>query len=382
MFRPRAAEKNFKSMKSNARGGRPIRIAFAGGGSGGHLYPQVAVAGEIRKLAPEAEIFFVSTAGSIEERLIPKSGYEVVLIPSGKLKGQSPVAMLKTFFALFRSIFVCLRILLGRRPDLIFSAGGYAGAPFLVMGSLLGVRCEILEQNRHPGLANRWMAKFCRRIYVNFAASEKSFPGRDTRVVGHPCRPEIEQARWVESEQKSRFSANPFRVFVFGGSQGAMGINRRVTAASALLKDLDLEILHQTGEADFARVQEEYRSAGFTRAKVEKFIYEMGTAFRESHLVICRSGASSLAELAAAGKATILIPLVSKDKHQEHNAVEMEKAGAALTFLQNDVTGESLAAVIRELYTKREKLASLAEKMAGLHQPDAALRIARGILEG
>ncbi|MGZ3653246.1 MAG: UDP-N-acetylglucosamine--N-acetylmuramyl-(pentapeptide) pyrophosphoryl-undecaprenol N-acetylglucosamine transferase, partial [Bdellovibrionota bacterium] len=134
-----------------------MRIAFAGGGSGGHLYPQVAVAGEIRKLAPEAEIFFVSSRGSIEERLIPKSGYEVVLIPSGKLKGQSFVRLAKTFLSLFASVFVCFRILFTRRPDLIFSAGGYAGAPFLVMGSLLGVRCEILEQNRHPGLANRWM---------------------------------------------------------------------------------------------------------------------------------------------------------------------------------------------------------------------------------
>ncbi len=359
-----------------------MRIAFAGGGSGGHLYPQVAVAGEIRKLAPEAEIFFVSSHGSIEEKLIPKSGYEVVLIPSGKLKGQGALGLLKTFFSLFLSVFSCLRILLSRRPDLIFSAGGYAGAPFLVIGSLLGVRCEILEQNRHPGLANRWMAKFCSRIYVNFAASEKSFPGRDTRVVGHPCRPEIEQAQWSVAEQQRLFSSKPFRVFVFGGSQGAMGINRRVTAASALLKDLDLEVVHQTGEADFERTKNEYEAAGFKRARVERFIYDMSTQFRECHVVVCRAGASSLAELAAAGKAAILIPLVSKDKHQEHNAKEIERIGACLTFLQNELTGESLAGVIRGLENDRKKLQALASSMSGLHQPEAALRIARGILEG
>lgn len=369
-------------IMGEARGGRPIRIAFAGGGSGGHLYPQVAVAGEIRKLAPEAEIFFVSSHGSIEEKLIPKSGYEVVLIPSGKLKGQGPLSLAKTIFNLFRSVFVCLGILFTRRPDLIFSAGGYAGAPFLVIGSLLGVRCEILEQNRHPGLANRWMAKFCRRIYVNFAASESSFPGRDTRVVGHPCRPEIELARWTETESPQRFAASPFKVFVFGGSQGAMGINRRITAASALLKDLDLEIVHQTGEADFERTRAEYADAGFSRVKVEKFIFDMATQFRECHVVLCRAGASSLAELAAAGKAAILIPLVSKDRHQEHNAKEIERIGACLTFLQNDLTGEHLAGVIRGLNNDRQKLNSLATKMSGLHQPDAALRIARGILEG
>lgn len=365
-----------------ARGGRPFRIAFAGGGSGGHLYPQVAVAGEIQKLAPETEIFFVSTRGSIEEKLIPKSGYEVVLIPSGKLKGQGPLGLAKTIFQLFCSVFVCLRILIARRPDLIFSAGGYAGAPFLVMGALLGVRCEILEQNRRPGLANRWMAKFCRRIYVNFAASEKSFPGRDTRVVGHPCRPEIEQARWPEGEQQKLFRAQPFRVFVFGGSQGAVGINRRMAAAAIHLKDIDIEIVHQTGEADFERTKSEYASAGFSRVRVEKFIYDMATQFRESHLVVCRAGASSLAELAAAAKAAILIPLVSKDRHQEHNAREMEKIGSSLTFLQNELTGEGLAATLKGLYNDRDKLSILATKMSGLHQPEAALRIARGILEG
>jgi UDP-N-acetylglucosamine--N-acetylmuramyl-(pentapeptide) pyrophosphoryl-undecaprenol N-acetylglucosamine transferase len=359
-----------------------MRVAFAGGGSGGHLYPQVAVAGEIRRMAPETEIFFVSSRGSIEEKLIPKSGYEVVLIPSGKLKGQGPLGLARTLLNLFLSVFVCLKILLARRPDLIFSAGGYAGAPFLVMGALLGVRCEILEQNRHPGLANRWMAKFCRRVYVNFAASEGSFPGKDTRVVGHPCRPEIEQARWPESEAKARFQANPFRLFVFGGSQGAMGINRRITAASAFLKDLDLEIVHQTGEADFERTSSEYAAAGFARVKVEKFIYDMATQFRGCHVVLCRAGASSLAELAAAGKAAILIPLVSKDRHQEHNAKEMEQLGCCLTFLQNELTGEDLAEVIRRLHSDRNKLQSLASKMSGLHQPEAALRIARGILEG
>ena len=363
-------------MKS--RGGRPFRVAFAGGGSGGHLYPQVAVAGELRKLAPETEIFFVSSRGSIEERLIPKSGYEVVLIPSGKLKGQSPLGLLRTGFALLRSVFVCAGIVLRRRPDLIFSAGGYAGAPFLVIGALLGVRCEILEQNRHPGLANRWMAKFCRRVYVNFEASAQSFPGRDTRVVGHPCRPEIEAARWERGS--SQFSANPFRVFVFGGSQGAVGINRRMAEASRFLSGLNVEIFHQTGENDFEKTRADY--GFYPHVRLEKFVYDMAAAFREAHLVVCRAGASSLAELAADGKAEILIPLVSKDKHQEHNAQEIERIGAALTFLQNELTGEKLAAEIRVLAEDRKRLEGLATQMASLHQPEAAHRIARGILEG
>lgn len=361
---------------------RPLRIAFAGGGSGGHLYPQVAVAGEIRRREPATEIFFVSAKGSIEEKLVPKAGYELLLIPSGKLKGQGPLSIFKTLASLFLSVFVCIGILLRRRPDLIFSAGGYAGAPFLVVGAIFGVRCEILEQNRMPGLANRWMAKFCRRVYVNFVASADKFPGRETRAVGHPCRPEIEAARWPAAEMAGRFAANPFRIFVFGGSQGAMGINRLVTNASAHLSGLDLEILHQTGEADFERVRAEYQQAGFTRVRVEKFIFEMAAAFREAHLVICRAGASSLAELAAAEKASLLIPLVSKDRHQEFNALEIEKSGAAVTRLQGRLSGPGLAEEIQALYANRAKLAALARKMGALHNPRAAADIASGILEG
>lgn len=356
-------------------------VAFAGGGSGGHLYPQIAVARELLRMDPSINVYFVSAKGSIEERLVPKEGFELLLIPSGKLKGQSPVAMLKTLLSLFLSVFSCLSILLRRRPDLIFSAGGYAGAPFLVMGALLGVRCEILEQNREPGLANRWMAKFCRRVYVNFAGSVSSFSGKECVAVGHPCRPEFEKVRWgVEFDSKLR--ANPFRIFVFGGSQGAMGINRLVTAASAFFGGMELSILHQTGEADFERVKKEYLSTGFTAVRVEKYVYEMADALKSAHLVICRAGASSLAELAAAEKAALLIPLVSKDKHQEPNALEMEKSGAAIARLQPELTGEKLAGEIKELYYKRDTIAGLARNMGSLHKADAAARIAAGILKG
>lgn len=358
------------------------RVAFAGGGSGGHLYPQIAVAKELLKKNPGLEVFFVSSKGSIEEKLVPKNGFSLVLIPSGKLKGQGPLKILTTLFALFVSVFSCLKILIQKKPQLVFSAGGYAGAPFLVMAALLGVRCEILEQNRVPGLANRWMAKFCKRIYINFESSKEFFPSKEVVAVGHPCREEIERARWLANEVEQNFQKNPFQIFVFGGSQGAMGINRLVTAASKFWKDLNLQIHHQTGEADFERVKTEYQSSGFSNVRVEKFVYEMDKAYRESQLVICRAGASSLAELAAAGKASILIPLVSKDRHQEHNAKEIEKLGAGITKLQYELTAETLAALVKDLYTNRKLLVSYSEKMSALHHPDAAQRIAKSILEG
>lgn len=356
-------------------------IAFAGGGSGGHFYPQVSVARELMASPNPPRIFFVSAKGSIEEKLIPREGFELYLISSGKLKGQSVLSILKTATALVRSVFTSIRIILRERPDMIFSAGGYAGAPFLVIGALFGIRCEILEQNRVPGLANRWMSRFCRRVYVNFPSSSQSFPGKETITVGHPCRPEFERARWGD-KLEARLSSDPFRIFVFGGSQGAMGINRVVTSASRHLSGLPIEILHQTGEADYEKVKKEYGASGFTRARVEKYVYEMADALNDAHLVICRAGASSLAELAASEKAAILIPLVSKDRHQEHNAREMEADGAAIVYLQPSLTGEALAAKLKELYYNRKTLADLAKRMGRHHRQDAAARIAENILKG
>ena len=356
-------------------------IAFVGGGSGGHLYPQIAVADELKKIAPDIDLFFVSAKGSIDEKLIPKAGYSVILIPSGKLKGQKIIGLLSTMANLFLSVFVCLYWLLKRRPILIFSAGGYAGAPYLVVGSLLGIRCEIFEQNRIPGLANRLMARFCQRIYLNFSATKELLQGKELKEVGHPVRAEFSGSRWSEAEWENRERENTFKLFITGGSQGAMGLNRLVTAATKHFQGLNIEILHQTGEADFERVKKEYAENGFTNVRVEKFINNMVDAFRDADLVISRSGASSLAELAAAEKAAILIPLVSKDCHQEYNAQEMEKIGAGLCFLQYKMDGEKLASSIKEFYLQRHKLKTMAKKMGTLYRANAANAIAESLLK-
>ncbi len=353
------------------------RIAFAGGGSGGHVYPLIAVADEMKKIQPGLECFFVSTPGSIEEKLVPRAGYELLLIPSGKLKGQSPLKILRTIFTLLGSFIKCFHLLRKRRPQFVFSAGGYAGAPFIITAALMGIPCAILEQNRIPGLANRWMAKFCKKIFLNFAASKANFAGKETMVVGHPCRAELNAAKW---SSKDLFSKNPFHIFVFGGSQGAVGINRLICASLSHFKDEQIFIHHQTGMQDFENVKNAYAAQSFSSAKVEQYVYDMTNAYREAHLVICRAGASSLAELAAVGKAAILIPLVSKDRHQEHNAQEMKNLGACDVHLQPELTGEKLAAIIKGLYYDRQRLVRYAETIQSLHNPDSAGAIARSIL--
>jgi UDP-N-acetylglucosamine--N-acetylmuramyl-(pentapeptide) pyrophosphoryl-undecaprenol N-acetylglucosamine transferase len=357
-------------------------VAFAGGGSGGHLYPQIAIAEEFRRRFPEDEVFFVTTRGTVDEKVIPRHGFPVEFIPSGKLNGQSPLRIVLTFFSLLMAVFQCLRILRSRKPDLVFSAGGYAGAPFLFISAILGYRAEILEQNRIPGLANRWMAKVCKRVYVNFPGTAEDIPEKEVIVVGHPCRAEIEGARWGTSEAEALWAGNPFRVFVFGGSQGAMGINRLMTAAAPFLRDLPIEIHHQTGERDFERTKQEYAEAQFKSVRVVSYIHNMASSYREAHLVICRAGASSLAELAAAGKASFLIPLVSRDRHQEFNAEEMKKLRVALTELQGSLTGRSLADRLIHFFHHRQELVSLSEKIVSLHRPDAAQVIAQELGEG
>lgn len=357
-----------------------MKIVFAGGGSGGHVYPLIAVADEVRRLDPSAQCEFISTRGSIEEKLVPRAGYPLKLIPSGKLKSQGLLKTLKTLLALPLSFLICAWLVLRARPSKVFSAGGYAGAPYILVASLFGVPCFILEQNRVPGMANSLMAKFCRKIYLNFEASKECFRGKDLKVVGHPCRKEIESARWREAEVKSNFTRQPFRIFVFGGSQGAVGINRLVAAALPELKSLDVEILHQTGQLDYERVKRDYADAGFTKARVETYVYEMAKAYNEAHLVICRAGASSLAELAAAGKAAVLIPLVSKDKHQEHNAAAVAELGACETYLQPSLDGQKLASILKRLYTERERLENYAAAMARMHHPGAAEAIAEDLL--
>ncbi|NUM88334.1 MAG: undecaprenyldiphospho-muramoylpentapeptide beta-N-acetylglucosaminyltransferase [Bdellovibrionales bacterium] len=358
----------------------PAKIAFAGGGSGGHVYPLIAVADSIRALDPDALIFFVSTRGSIEERLVPKAGYRLLTVLSGKLSGQAIPRKILTVLKLAVGFFQCLGILIRERPDLVFSAGGYAGAPFVFSAWLLGIRCEILEQNRVPGMANRWMAKFCRRVFLNFDESKEGFPGRETLTVGHPCRREIEDARWDEAEAPVRWRAEPLRIFVFGGSQGAVGINRLVVGALPHWKKLNLEILHQTGQLDHENVKQGYERVGFSRARVEPYVYEMAAAYREAHLVICRAGASSIAELAAAGKAALLIPLVSRDRHQEHNARAVADRGACETRLQPALTGESLAALVEGFYTDRSKLEAYSREIRKLHRPQAARTVAEALL--
>lgn len=357
------------------------KIIFACGGSGGHTYPLMAVAKEFLKDTDKWSCAFVSSYGSVEEKIVPREGLRLILVPSGKLKGQNPVRLILSLFRIVASLLYSFVLVFKERPSFVFSAGGYAGAPFLVAAALSGIKCGILEQNREPGLANRWMARFCKIVFLNFPATQKSFKTKHCLVVGHPYRKELVEARWPENESAARWSAEPFHIFVFGGSQGAVGINRLVVAALPELKNLNIFIHHQTGPQDFSTVEGAYARADFSTAKIEAYVYDMAQAYKQAHLVICRAGASSLAELAALGKAALLIPLVSKDKHQEANAAEMADVGAAICYLQHNLDGHKLAALIKDYYNDRQKLQTYAKQIRQFDHSDSTSKIFQHIEE-
>ena len=360
------------------KSGKKLRtVAFAGGGSGGHSIPLLAVAAELKRRDPAAKVYFVTTTASVEKKILEKSGFPFRLIPSGKLNAQSPLTMLATIVKLPLAFLKSALIVLRDRPDFVLSAGGYAGAPFLAMAALLGVPCAVYQLDLKPGLANRLMSRFARAVFVNFAATAAQFPGKRSFTVGLPFRKEIALARWDDGAWEPELAREPFRIFVFGGSQGALAVNRLFVAAGEELGDLRAEkfVHHQTGQNDLATVEAGYREAGFAHAKVEPYVYDMAGAYRQAHLVICRAGASSIVELAAARKAAVVIPLVSKDNHQRPNAEELVCKGAAVLLVQDEADGKKLAAIIRDFAENRVKLRKYAEAIGATLSENSEAKI-------
>jgi UDP-N-acetylglucosamine--N-acetylmuramyl-(pentapeptide) pyrophosphoryl-undecaprenol N-acetylglucosamine transferase len=265
------------------------------------------------------------------------------------------------------------RIVSDRRPDIVIGVGGYSSGPVVLVAALRGVPTMLLEQNAVPGLTNRLLARFVRAAGVNFE-STKAFFGSKAFVSGNPVRPEFVAAVGPSQESGVNEHASITRVLVFGGSQGAHAINVAMVEAAAELAagGPPLHLTHQTGERDLEIVRDGYRDAG-VQAEVEPFLYDMGRQLARADLIVCRAGATTLAEIAAAGKAAILVPLpTATDDHQRRNAEALADAGAAEVLLQSGLTGQRLAERIRALVAQPERRAAMAKAARALARPDAA----------
>jgi UDP-N-acetylglucosamine--N-acetylmuramyl-(pentapeptide) pyrophosphoryl-undecaprenol N-acetylglucosamine transferase len=359
-----------------------LRVVIAGGGTGGHLYPGIAVARELLVRRPETQVSFAGTARGIEARVIPREGFPLDLIRSSGVKGKSLVDRAKGASLVPLGLVDGWRIVSARRPDLVIGVGGYSSGPVVLVAALRGVPTMLLEQNAVPGLTNRWLARFVQAAAVTYDSTQAFF-GSKAFVSGNPVRPEFFAAAGPTQESALDDTASVTRVLVFGGSQGAHAINVAMVEAAPQLAagGSHLRLVHQTGERDVEMVRAAYTRAGF-QADVEPFLYDMGEQLGRADLVVCRAGATTLAEIAASGKAAILIPLpTATDDHQRRNAEALAAAGAADLLLQRDVSGAALAARILALAADRERRRRISAAARSFARPDAAKAIVDRALE-
>ncbi len=351
-----------------------MTIVIAAGGTGGHLYPAVALAREFLRYDPRAKILFVGTARGLESKVLAHEGFELVLISAKPVMGKGLFGALRGLCATPVSLWQCLRILRARQADLVIGVGGYTSPMMLLAAALAGVVRVILEPNAHSGAANKAVGPFAQRVFLAFESAADSFDRSKVRVVGTPIR-----KAFLDGMRQSREKSGPPHLLIFGGSQGAKAMNAAVMEG---LPDLmtqipHLTVTHQTGESDHARVAEAYRRAGFEQ-QVVPFIYDMPAALRQADLVVARAGAMTVAELTACGKPAILIPLPSAIyDHQTKNAKVMEAAGAAVLLTQSMLTGSLLVRTVAGILGDPERLRAMGEASLSLRKIDAAEVIVR-----
>jgi UDP-N-acetylglucosamine--N-acetylmuramyl-(pentapeptide) pyrophosphoryl-undecaprenol N-acetylglucosamine transferase len=345
-----------------------LSVIIAGGGTGGHLFPGIAVAEAFARRRP-ARITFVGSSRGIETRVVPKCGYPLRTLPIRALRGQGALATAGSAARLGVSIVSAWRMVREIRPELVVGVGGYASGPAVVAAWLRRIPTVLLEQNAHPGFTNRWLGRLTSRICVSFPESAEYFPSNRTVETGNPVR--------MRSEAAPRPQEAGFSLLIFGGSAGAHRLNEIGVEAMALLRESrDVpRIVHQTGETDLEWVRARYRERGID-ADVRPFIDDMTSAYGSADLVVCRAGATTIAELTALGKPAILVPYpYAADDHQRKNAESLVRRGAAKMILDRELSPRTLADAIFALRSDATGLRAMGDASRALGRPDAAERV-------
>jgi UDP-N-acetylglucosamine--N-acetylmuramyl-(pentapeptide) pyrophosphoryl-undecaprenol N-acetylglucosamine transferase len=346
-----------------------INVIIAGGGTGGHIFPGVAIAQEFKKRNPDSKILFVGTARGLETKIIPQEGFELELIKVAALKRVSFIERIKSLWMLPKSFFAVRSLIKRVQPQIVIGVGGYASGPVVLTASLMGAPTMIAEQNALPGFTNRVLSRFVKAAAVSFEEAREYF-GEKAEITGNPIRAEFFSA-------PAKDPGEVIHILITGGSQGARAINEAVIKTLPLLLEEKnrLSFTHQTGENDYDKVRAVYLELGL-KADVKPFIEHMVTEFTRADLVICRAGATTVAELAAAGKPAVLIPFpFASDDHQRKNAEAVERAGAGRMILQAELTPERLAQELEWLVRDPQQLIRMAEASRKLGHPDAAAKV-------
>ncbi len=356
-----------------------LSVLIAGGGTGGHLYPGIAVARALLARVPDAQVTFVGTAAGIESRVVPREGFTLEVIRSAGLKGKSLPSLMRGLALLPASAIDAWQVISRRRPSVVIGVGGYSSGPVVALAAARGVPTLLMEQNAVPGLTNRLLASMVSAAAVTYDEGRAAF-GAKAFVAGNPVRSEF-----FRGEAYAEHSSPPgaARVLVFGGSQGAHAINVAMVEAAPRLAAAApaVAITHQSGERDLEMVRDGYRRAGL-EARVEPFLFAMDREMNAADLVVCRSGATTLAELTAAARPSILIPFPgATDDHQRRNAEALVKVGAAKMIDQRELSGEGLATELLWLAANEVERRRMGQAAAQLARPDAARVIVDRILE-
>ena len=344
-----------------------MRAAIVGGGTGGHVIPALAIARQLRE-SYSAELLFIGTSRGIETRLVPQAGFALELVQVGQLKNVSLTRRVRTVSDIPRALLSCRRIFSEFRPQVVIGVGGYASGPGMLAAILMRIPTLAFEPNLVPGFANRMVARYVSAAAVHFEETSRFF--RNARVTGVPVRPEFFKI------PQHTFSP-PGSLLVFGGSQGARVLNQAMIDAIPKWNGMGVRIRHQTGERDFEKVDAAYKQVGLA-VEVCKFIENMPGAFAEADLVICRSGASTVAEITAAAKPAVFVPFpFAADDHQLKNAEAVENAGAGRLIPEAELTPERLARTVAELLGNPKTLDDMSAKARGLSHPNASQDIAK-----
>ena len=360
-----------------------MKLIVAGGGTGGHLFPGIAVAEEFLSRDPANQVLFVGSERGIEARAIPRLGYQLELISAAGIRGKGSLAKLKGAALMLYGYSQSRKILQQFKPDLVLGVGGYASLPMVLAARGMEIPRYIHEQNALPGMSNKVLSRVANKVFISLEESAKFFPKDCTMLTGNPLRKQILEMLTRAGEEQAQ--SELFRLFIFGGSQGAHTLNLALPQALAQLSpehQAQLQIVHQTGEADLQQVQSAYQASGLT-ADVRPFIDDMATEYHRADLIICRAGATTIAEVTALGKACLFVPFPhATDDHQRKNAEALLKKGACEMLVEQEIVGTGLSDAIDRLMEHRDTLRLIAENAAALARLDAAKVIVDQMLEG
>jgi UDP-N-acetylglucosamine--N-acetylmuramyl-(pentapeptide) pyrophosphoryl-undecaprenol N-acetylglucosamine transferase len=351
-----------------------VRLLVAGGGTGGHVFPGIALAEEVVTRHPKNDVVFVGTARGLEASVVPLAGYPIELIDVRGLKGKGFLGILAGLLRLPRAFLQSWRVVRKWRPDVVVGVGGYASGPVVLAARLLGIPTAVQEQNAVAGLTNRLLGRLVQVAFTAFPEAGRQFPSRKVQQLGNPIRRQLLDNYMRPMRKQDKLLG----VLVFGGSQGAHGLNMRVIEALPFLADLRdrVHFIHQTGARDREQVEKGYAAVGFT-PDVREFIVDMSAAYSGADLVVCRAGATTLAELNVCKKPSILVPFpAAADNHQVKNAQSLVDAGAAVMIEERDLSGELLAAEIRRILLDDGIRERMARAAGALGRPQAASEIA------